>query len=649
MAVGSTKKIIPEREDARRAGEGLSGLADRVLAAVDRTQAYYRREQHPEGYWWYELESNASITAQYLMLLHFLGIHDEPKDRKIARCLLNHQGADGTWPIYPGGPGDLSTTVEAYFALRLAGFKSNEPSLVRSRDFVLSRGGLDSCKLFTKVFLALFGQFDWRMVPSIPVEMILLPLWFPLNMYNFSSWARATLIPMSIVRDLKPGRSIPAEAQVEEELRPDMLENVPLRDKVLLLSWRRLFLALDWIAETMDRTSLRLFRPKAMKKAREWILSHQEPSGDWAGIEAAMVHSIIALSTLGHTVSSEPIRTGLEALRRFEVEDDDGLRLQASISPVWDTALTSLALTRSGITPEDPLLARSSEWLASRQIMKKGDWSIKRPRLEPGGWAFEFDNSWYPDVDDTAVTLMFLQKRRGQGGAHEEGLKKGFGWLLGMQGKDGGWGAFDTDNNRDVFNQIPFSDLQATVDPSTADITGRAIEALGMEGYSVAHERVRAAVRFLGRIQEPDGSWAGRWGVNYLYGTWSVLMGLRSIGEDMSAPYVRKAVECIKGHQNADGGWGESFKSYLDVSHKMCGRSVPSQTAWAIMALIAAGDGNDVEALRGVEFLLRKQKPDGTWDEEEFTGTGIPKHFAMRYHNYRNCFPLMALGMFSDR
>jgi squalene-hopene/tetraprenyl-beta-curcumene cyclase len=360
-----------------------------------------------------------------------------------------------------------------------------------------------------------------------------------------------------------------------------------------------------------------------------------------------MVNSILALSALGYGTAYEPIKKGLEALKNFCIEKSDELVLQSCISPVWDTALTSLALLYSGMDRDHYANTSACRWLMSKQIFCKGDWSVKRPDLQPGGWAFEFDNNWYPDVDDTCVVLMLLNRYADRPFMQSESLHAGLRWILGMRGKDGGWGAFDVDNNLRLLNQLPFGDLEAMIDPSTPDLTGRVLEILGLVGYSPSHDIVRRAIKFLKKNQEEDGTWWGRWGVNYIYGTSSVLVGLASVGEDMSKPYVQKAVKWFKDHQKIDGGWGECCESYGDRQLKCHGWSTPSQTAWAILALIAAGERTGEEVHKGIKYLLRKQQADGTWEEEFFTGTGFPKYFMIRYHNYRNCFPLMALGKFS--
>ncbi|MGD0281284.1 MAG: squalene--hopene cyclase [Dissulfurispiraceae bacterium] len=636
----------PEEKELPRSGS--EGLADRLSEAARKTRAYYLEQQHKDGYWWYELESNVTITAEYLMLLHFLGVRDPARDKKIARHILKNQKTDGTWSIHFGGDGDLSTTVEAYFALKLAGYSAEDPKLKMARSFILKSGGIEASRVFTKIFLALFGEFDWKAIPSIPVEINLLPAWFPINIYNLSSWARCTLVPISVVLDRKPLRPVSRNSGVRELYKEHAKLPTVTTQKLSPLSWKRFFSLLDRLIKSVEDMPIRPLRGKALKKTEQWIHDHQDPTGDWGGIQPAMVNSILALSALGYGMAYEPIKKGLEALENFTIEKDDELVLQSCISPVWDTAMTALAFLYSDMDGEREHHAVSSacRWLVSKQIFSKGDWSIKRPDLQPGGWAFEFDNNWFPDVDDTSVVLMLLNRYADRAFVPSDCLHSGLRWILGMKGKDGGWGAFDVDNNLGLLNQLPFGDLEAMIDPSTPDLTGRVLELLGLVGYSLSHDVVRKAIRFLKKQQEEDGTWWGRWGVNYIYGTSSVLVGLGSIGEDMSKPYVQRAVRWFKNHQKIDGGWGECCESYGDTKMKCQGWSTPSQTAWAVLALIAAGEGTSEEAHKGIKYLLKKQNTDGTWDEEFFTGTGFPKYFMIRYHNYRNCFPLMALGKF---
>ena len=641
--------VLPATSNIRPfSSGGIDGLFGEVERAIEKTSAYYLEGQHEDGYWWYELESNVTITSEYLMLLHFLGERNEEREMKIAGHILNNQRPDGTWSIHFGGEGDLSTTVEAYFALKLVGFSEKDPRLRKARKFILANGGIENCRVFTRIFLALFGEFDWRAIPSIPLEVNLLPSWFPLSIYNMSSWARSTFVPLSVVLDQRPVRLIPESARVRELYASGTVHSRS-RNKLSSISWKRFFLLMDTVIKAVEDTPVRFFRKGAMRYTKKWVLDHQDHTGDWGGIQPAMVNSILALASLGHGVSYGPIKKGLEALERFAIEKDNELVLQSCISPVWDTALTSLALLQAGVEIKHPSVEKACKWLASKQIFRKGDWSKKRPDLEPGGWAFEFENSWYPDVDDSSVVLMLLYRFADEEFIKRGNLDKGLRWILGMQGKDGGWGAFDVDNNWRILNQLPLGDLEAMIDPSTPDLTGRVLELLGQVGYDTSEKSVLRAIKFLRKTQEGDGSWWGRWGVNYIYGTCTVLSGLRSVGEDMNAPYVRKAVQWLTDHQNQDGGWGECCESYGDDSLKCRGASTPSQTSWALLALMAAREDISEEVIRGVRYLLKRQKEDGTWDEEWFTGTGFPKYFMLRYHNYRNCFPLMALGKFYSR
>lgn len=620
-------------------------LKRHVLAAMGRTHEYYLKEQQPEGYWWYELESNVSITAEYLMLLAFLGDVEPTKKRKIARYLIGRQREDGSWAIHWGGKGDVSVSIEAYFALRLAGCDPSEPLMEKARHFILRSGGVESARVFTKIFLALFGQFPWKAVPSLPVEIMLLPSWLPCNIYSFSSWARSTLVPLAILLDARPVRRPPGNFHMDEILRNPGVTPTVSTNHAPLVSWKRFFVFLDAFFKAFEDRPGRLLRGKGRDRALSWIIEHEETTGDWAGIQPAMVNSILALAAAGCHPSHQ-VSAGLAAVERFVIETDDELVLQPCISPVWDTALTGLALLDSGVDAHHPCLQKARVWLLDRQIAAKGDWAVKKPLLEPGGWAFEFCNNWYPDVDDTAVVLMFLVRSGENRQNDNDAIERGIRWMAGMQGKDGGWGAFDADNNLKLVNQIPFADLEAMLDPSTADVTGRVLWLLGEVGYRLSDRFVKPGRAFLKKMQEEDGLWWGRWGVNYIYGTWSVLSGLRSVGEDMSSAYIRKSIDTLKIFQNRDGGWGECCESYGDNGLRLKGLSTPSQTAWALMSLIAANEGAGESAQKGVRFLLDRQQSDGTWDEEEFTATGFPKYFMLKYHNYRNCFPLMALGQF---
>jgi squalene-hopene/tetraprenyl-beta-curcumene cyclase len=616
--------------------------------AVHRSCEFFFREQLPAGYWWAELESNVTITAEYLMLYHFLGMVDKKREWKMANYILSKQTEEGYWTIYYGGPGDLSTTVEAYFALKLAGYKADHPSMIKARTFILENGGIIKCRVFTKIFLALFGEFAWFGVPSMPIELALLPKWAFVNMYEFSSWSRATIIPLSIVMAERPVRKLPPWARVQElYVRPPRPIDYTFSKEEGILTWKNFFIGLDHMLKIYESSPIRPFMKKALRVAENWVLDHQESTGDWGGIQPAMLNSILALHCLGYANDHPVVAKGLQALANFSIEDENSLVLQSCVSPVWDTALALKALIDSGVPQDHPALLKAAQWLLDREVRVGGDWKVKSPDLEPGGWAFEFLNDWYPDVDDSGIVMMALKdvdvKDRK---AKDKAIERGINWCLGMQSKNGGWGAFDKDNTKHLLNKIPFADLEALIDPPTADLTGRMLELMGSFGYPKTHPAAVRALEFIKKTQEPEGPWWGRWGVNYIYGTWSVLSGLAAIGEDVSQPYIQKAALWLKSVQNGDGGWGESCASYHDPLLAGIGETTPSQTAWALLALMAAGEVRSPAVRRGVDYLIKSQKADGTWDEEPFTGTGFPKYFMIKYHIYRNCFPLMALGKY---
>lgn len=624
----------------------------KVTHTIDRSQKYFEREQHPEGYWHRPLEANATMDAQYVFFMHFMGRVDAERQDRIVAHLLATQLPDGSWSLYPGAPGHLSNTIEAYAAMKMAGLPADNPALARARAFILNNGGLAKAQVFTRCFLAYFGQYPWDGLPAMPAELVLLPSWFPINIYEMSSWARGTVVPLVVLMAKKPYVPIPAGRGVEELwVRPPAVEDYAFPpDAQNLLSWRNFFLGLDRVLKLLGKSPVKPLRERALRKCADWILSHQDVNGGWGGIQPAMVNSVMALRVLGYADDHPAIVKGIQAIEDFVIEEGDQLFFQPCVSPTWDTALAAKALLDSGMAPDAPMLQKAADWLIANQIFAPGDWSIKNPDLEPGGWAFEFANEWYPDTDDTAVILMVLNRiRTADDKAKRRALTRGLNWTLGMQSRNGGWGAFDTDNLQELFNKIPFADMEAMLDQPTADLTGRHLELMGDFGYDLDMRRAKRGLAFLKKVQEPNGSWWGRWGVNYIYGTWSVLSGLRAIGEDLSQPYVRQSVAWLKSRQNEDGGWGETCDSYGDASLAGKGPSTPSQTAWALLALLAGEDALSPELVRGIEHLARTQMDDGTWDELHFTGTGFPRHFYLRYYMYRNYFPLMALGIFRTR
>jgi squalene-hopene/tetraprenyl-beta-curcumene cyclase len=624
------------------------GLGGKVAQAIGRASQYLFATQHARGYWHAPLEANVTMEAEYVFFNRILGRAKPDLDRRMAERMLGLQLADGSWPLYHGGPGSLSTTIEAYFALKLAGFSAGEPLLAKARDFILGHGGLARAGVFTRIWLAYFGQFPWSGVPAMPVELVLLPPWSPINIYAMSSWARGTVVPLTLLMAHRPSVRIAPETGVGElwlrSPTPDDLAFAPSKE---LVTTRNLFLAIDRSLHAAGRSPWKPFRRRAVAKAIEWILRHQDTNGQWGGIQPAMINSTMALHAVGFAADHPAMVSGVQGVDDFLIECEGTLMYQPCVSPNWDTALAAKALLDAGLDPKHPSLGRAGDWLVANQIFRPGDWSILNPRLEPGGWAFEFANDSYPDVDDSAVILMVLQALPiAETPAGRRAIAYGLNWTLGMQSRNGGWGAFDTENTSDFLNRIPFADMEAMTDPPTEDLTGRLLHLMGETGYDRDFGRASRAVEFLRRTQREDGSWWGRWGVNFVYGTWCALAGLEAIGEDMKAPWIRRAVDWLVGHQNSDGGFGETVASYDDESLAGKGESTPSQTAWAVLGLVAAGEARTRTVERAVDWLVRTQRPDGTWDEQAFTGTGFPRHFYLRYHLYRHTFPLMALGRF---
>jgi squalene-hopene/tetraprenyl-beta-curcumene cyclase len=630
---------------ARTAGEG-EGLEARVAQTIARAEAWLLAEQHPSGYWQAPLEANVTMEAEYVFLNRLLGRDRTDIERRLADRLLGLQQADGSWPVYAGGPGQLSVTIEAYFALKLCGLVADEPALARARDFVLGHGGLARAGVFTRCWLAYFGQFPWDGLPAMPVELVLLPPWFPVNIYAMSSWARGTVVPLTLLMAYPPAVRVPDGAAVGELWAgtPKRADYAFARSRERVTT-RNFFLAVDRALQLAGRSPWKPFRRRAVARAIEWLLRHQDKNGQWGGIQPAMLNSALALHAVGFALDHPVMVSALQGIDDFLTECEGTLMYQPCVSPTWDTALAARALLDAGLEPAHAALARAGSWLVRQQIFRPGDWSVLRPALDPGGWAFEHANDWYPDVDDSAVILMVLQQLPLAHTADgRRAIGRGLEWTLGMQSRGGGFGAFDVDNTSDFLNRIPFADMEAMTDPPTEDLTGRLLQLLGESGHGRDHSRARRALDFVRQTQREDGSWWGRWGVNFLYGTWSVLAGLGAIGEDLRAPYVRRAVDWLRSRQNADGGFGETVASYDDESLAGRGESTPSQTAWALMGLVAAGEARSDAAARAADWLVRTQTADGTWSERPFTGTGFPRHFYLRYHLYRHYFPLMALG-----
>lgn len=681
-----------------------------IRAAADWLAA----RQKPEGYWVGRLESNACMEAQWILCLWFMGLEDHHLRPRLAQSLRTGQRTDGSWEVYRDAPaGDINTTVEAYAALRSCGVPASDPQLRKARDWILSKGGLRKVRVFTRYWLALIGEWPWEKTPNIPPEVIHFPKWFIFSIYNFAQWARATLMPIAVLSARRPSRALPAQNRLDD-LFPDGRESFDydLPGKPGADVWDRFFRVIDKVLHGLQsfgaRTGLSFGRDGSVKRALEWIIEHQDADGVWGGIQPPWIYSTMAVFNEGYAVDHPVVAKSIGALDdpRWRVDIGDATWIQASTSPVWDTILTLLAYDDCHLNGDYPAeVERALDWILDQQVLRKGDWSVKLPGVAPGGWAFEYKNYFYPDTDDTAVALIalsgFRPSRRpdlphpegdgaagasrrtrevgppqdeGQAGARGDRIARaidlGLNWLIAMQCRGGGWGAFDKDNDKKFLTKIPFCDFGEALDPPSVDVTAHVVEAFGKLGLGMAHPSMVRAIDYLKREQEADGSWFGRWGVNYIYGTGAVLPALAAIGEDMSNGYVARAADWLLTRQQANGGWGESCASYMDPA--MAGRGTPtaSQTGWALMGLIAAGRPEDRDAIEhGIAFLIERQK-NGTWEEPEYTGTGFPGYgvgatiklgdpllterlkqgpelsraFMINYNLYRHYFPLMAMG-----
>ncbi len=628
---------------------GEEPKSDRVRNAVEAARRYLLSIQHADGHWCAELEGDTILESEYVLTMHLLGRTGEARVKKAAEHLRRQQLASGGWSNYPGGPPDVSTSVKAYFALKLAGDVPGASHMAKAREVIRGLGGVEACNSFTKIYLAIFGQCPWSRCPAVPPELVLLPDWVPFNIYRMSSWSRTIVVPLSILWAKKPFCPVPDGAEIAELHVPHFHPKVTRtpRERV----WRGLFSAADVVLRGIEAIGLTPLRTRALAACERWIHDRLVRSDGLGAIFPPIVNTIFAFRSLGYALDDPRLLAQVRELSRFEIEDDEALRVQPCFSPVWDTALAAVTLSASGLPGSDPSLRRAARWLLEHEVRLPGDWRKTNREGPVGGWYFEYANEWYPDTDDTAEVLTALSSVRFAAAPEEArrlaAIERGKGWLLSMQNRDGGWGAFDKECDLDVLTYIPFADHNAMLDPSCEDITGRALEALHLLGVPAGDAAVRAAVSFLEARQKGNGTWYGRWGVNYIYGTWLALRGLAHAGEDLEEPRYQRAGAWLRSRQNADGGWGELPRSYDDSSTKGCGPSTAAQTAWALMSLFALGEERSEAAERGVSYLLREQQYDGSWRDVHWTGTGFPKVFYLRYHLYATYFPLRALSLYA--
>lgn len=687
--------------------EPFPGPSPRLLATIDRTRNYLLEHQHPEGFWVGELEGDTILESEYVLLLAYLGRGQSEVARKAANYILKQQLPHGGWAIYPGGPLEVSASVKAYLALKIVGHSADAAYMVHAREAIRAAGGAEKVNSFTRYYLALLGIISYDQCPAVPPEIILLPSWMPFNIYEMSAWSRTIIIPLSLLWAFRPQFRLPEEQHIRELFlnSPEQLpvtmapaENVDALRQPTWIDWDRLFRRIDRAIKLLERLRLRPLRAAAVRRAAAWMQERFAESDGLGAIFPPIIWSVIALKCLGHSDESPEVLRALNELEKLMIREGDTIRLEPCKSPVWDTAIATIALREAGVTADDPAIELAANWLLSKEARSRGDWAVRQPAVEPSGWFFEFNNRFYPDIDDTCMVVMALTRclpeggqsrwradyrfgesaaamlfRRTEGGdvadlevsavlsrqnhtsesavAEIEQMRpvlsavgRGARWIMAMQNRDGGWGAFDCNNDREIFTRVPFADHNAMIDPSTADLTARMLEMFAGLGMTADHPVAQRALQFLWREQEPDHCWFGRWGVNYLYGTWQTLVGLTAIGVSPGDPRVRKAVDWLKDAQHECGGWGESPLSYDDPATRGQGTPTASQTAWAIMGLLAAGKADCPAVDAGVQFLLDTQRDDGTWDEDCFTGTGFPRVFYLKYHLYRIYFPLMALA-----
>jgi squalene-hopene/tetraprenyl-beta-curcumene cyclase len=617
--------------------ESATHSASGVQQSLNRAIGWLLQEQSTEGWWSGELETNVTMTAEHVLLFRFLGLPlDEFRAGAIAH-MLHHQRSDGSWALYYDGPADLSTTIEAYVALKALGIDPERDEMRKALAVILRLGGVVNARVFTKIWLALFGIYPWSGVPSVPPEIVYFPLWMPFNLYDFACWARGTVAPLTIVIAKKPVRDLGVD--VSEIIAPGTE-----RELGRVKGRRHWLLYAEKLLKLYEKLPRQPYREEAQKRIAQWVIDRQEADGSWGGIQPPWVYSLIALDLMGYGLDHPVMRKGIDGMKRFTIDDVQGWRFLACMSPVWDTAWAVRVLALAGFDSSHPAMRCAVSWLLREQIPDDapGDWRMKCDEKRGNGWAFEFDNDAYPDVDDTTIVVLALLEG-GERRAVASSVERARRWTLAMDSRNGAWAAFDRDNTRDLLYKMPFSDFGAMIDPPTEDVTAHMLEMLAALGYDTANRYVARGLQYLRETQKPWGSWYGRWGVNHIYGTWCVISALVPLrtGGDM----IDRAIAWLISVQNPDGGWGETCHSYADESLAGIGRSTPSQTAWAVLALQLAGRSQHPAVRGGLTYLCERQQRDGTWDEPECTGTGFPRDFYINYHLYRHLFPTMALAM----
>ena len=617
---------------------------DPVADTLAQSGTTLLEHQYCAGYWRFDLEADTTIPSEYILLQHLLGTVDNEREQRLADYIFSRQLPDGSWPLYEGGSGNISATVKAYFALKTAGYDPDAEAMQRACAWVRNNGGAERVNVFTRILLAIFGQLPWSTVPAMPAEIIWLPRWWWFSLDKVSYWSRCVIIPLLLIFSYRP---VHYGTDIKELFRhePESLKHI---DKFIPGNHtKNIFLLLDRLFKLLEQLVPGFIRQVSARKLETWMREHMRGEGGIGAIFPAMANAVYALKLRGHDATDADMKRGLQAIDDLVIEEEAQTYVQPCVSPVWDTCLSLSALSETGLRPDNKSVKLATDWLFDKQVFTRGDWIGKAPALEGGGWAFQFENDFYPDVDDTSMVVMALLRA----GAHYQPDKKkriaqAVNWIIGMQNTDGGWGAFDIDNHYEYLNNIPFADHGALADPSTADLTGRCVEMLAMLGYDKSFSPIARALKFLRQDQEPCGAWFGRWGVNYIYGTWAVLVGLGALGEDPHQPYLHKAVKWLKEIQNRDGGWGESCNSYSDPGLVGSGESTASQTAWALLGLMAMGETESEQVEKGINYLVRNYEGAKGWKETAFTGTGFPRVFYLRYHGYSHYFPVWALAVY---